>query len=95
MEVATILNEIKEREQKVEDFKQKLYTFMELHDIKNIKNDFFSITAVAPTESKSFDHKRYIEDLKKQYPRKAKKIIAEYTKTTKRKGYATIKTFEN
>lgn len=95
MEVATILNEIKEREQKVEDFKQKLYAFMELHDIKNIKNDFFSITAVAPTESKSFDHKRYIEDLKKQYPRKAKKIIAEYTKTTKRKGYATIKTFEN
>ena len=95
MEVTTILNEIKEREQKVEDFKQKLYAFMELHDIKNIKNDFFSITAVAPTESKSFDHKRYIEDLKKQYPRKAKKIIAEYTKTTKRKGYATIKTFEN
>lgn len=94
MEVATILNEIKEREQKVEDFKQKLYAFMELHDIKNIKNDFFSITAVAPTESKSFDHKRYIEDLKKQYPRKAKKIIAEYTKTTKRKGYAVIKTKE-
>lgn len=94
MEVATILNEIKEREQKVEDFKQKLYAFMELHDIKNIKNDFFSITAVAPTESKTFDSKRYIEDLKKQYPRKAKKIIAEYTKTTKRKGYAVIKTKE-
>ena len=89
-EVADMLVEIKERETKIEEFKKRLYDFMLEHDIKSIKNEYFSIVAVAPSESKSFDTKRYMEDLIKQYPRKSKKIIEKYTKTQKRKGYCQI-----
>jgi hypothetical protein len=90
-DMATVLAEIKQRETKIEEFKKRLYDFMLEHDIKSIKNDYFSIIAVAPSESKSFDAKRYVEDLIKQYPRKSKKIIEKYTKTQKRKGYCQIK----
>ena len=90
-DVAAMLVEIKERESKVEKFKQRLYQFMVDKDIKSIKNDVFSITRVDPTISKSFDAKKYVADLIKKYPRKSKKIIADYTKETKRKGYAAIK----
>lgn len=90
-DVAAMLVEIKERESKVEEFKQRLYQFMVDKDIKSIKNDVFSITRVDPTVSKSFDAKKYVADLIKKYPRKSKKIIADYTKETKRKGYASIK----
>lgn len=90
-DVAAMLEEIKERELKVEEFKQRLYQFMVDKDIKSIKNDVFSITRVDPTVSKSFDAKKYVADLIKKYPRKSKKIIADYTKETKRKGYAVIK----
>ena len=91
VEVANMLTEIKEREERIDAFKTKLYVFMEMHNLKSIKNDYFSIVRTDPTESKTFDHKRYIEDLKKQFPRKALKIIEQYTKTTKRKGFCTIK----
>ena len=90
-DVAAMLVEIKERESKIDEFKKRLYDFMLEHDIKSIKNEYFSIVAVAPSESKSFDTKRYMEDLIKQYPRKSKKIIEKYTKTQKRKGYCQIK----
>ena len=90
-DVAAMMVEIKERETKIEEFKKRLYDFMLEHDIKSIKNEYFSIVAVAPSESKSFDTKRYMEDLIKQYPRKSKKIIEKYTKTQKRKGYCQIK----
>ena len=90
-DVAAMLVDIKECETKIEEFKKRLYDFMLEHDIKSIKNEYFSIVAVAPSESKSFDTKRYMEDLIKQYPRKSKKIIEKYTKTQKRKGYCQIK----
>ena len=93
--VAAMLVEIKERESKVEEFKQHLYQFMVDKDIKSIKNDVFSITRVDPTVSKSFDAKKYVADLIKKYPRKSKKIIADYTKETKRKGFASIKVNDN
>lgn len=92
--VAATLVEIKEREDMVDAFKKKLYQFMVDHDIKSIKNSSFSIARVDPTEIRSFDAKRYIEVLKKEHPRKAKKIIDEYTKVTNRKGYATIRVKE-
>ena len=90
-DVATMLIEIKEREAKVNEFKEKLYQFMLDKNIKSIKNDAFSIVRVDPTVSKSFDAKKYVDDLTKEHPRKAKKLVAKYTKETKRKGYATIK----
>jgi hypothetical protein len=92
--VADMLQEIKYRESKVDEFKKKLYAFMEEKDIKSIKNDVFSITRVDPTESKSFDHKKYLDDLAKEHPRRAKKLQAQYVKVTKRGGYVNIKVKE-
>lgn len=89
--VAATLNEIKEREAMVDAFKTSLYQFMLEKDIKSIKNDMFSIVRVDESESKSFDGKKYIEDLKAEHPRKANKIFAKYTKITKKKGYCQIK----
>ena len=60
-------------------------------NIKSIKNSAFSITRVDPTESKTFDAKSYLDDEAKAHPRKTKKLIAKYTKTTKRSGYVNIK----
>lgn len=88
--VANVITEIKEREKVVDEFKKRLYTFMVDKNIKSLKNEMFSITRVDPTESKSFDSKRYVDDLKKEHPRKAKKVLAQYTKTTKRNGYVSI-----
>lgn len=92
--VADMLQEIKYRESKVDEFKKKLYAFMEEKDIKSIKNDAFSITRVDPTESKSFDHKKFLEELAKAHPRRAKKLQATYVKVTKRNGYVNIKVKE-
>ena len=89
--ITNVLAEIKEKEKQVDEFKQRLYAFMCEKCIKNIKGDAFTITRVDATESKSFDAKRYVEDLKKEHPRKACKIIDKYTKTTQKKGYASIK----
>lgn len=94
-DVAAMLVEIKERETKVDEFKKRLYDFMVEKDIKSIKNDVFSITRVDPTESKTFDAKRYLDDEAKAHPRKVKKLVEKYTKTTKRKGYAVIKVKED
>ena len=93
-DIAVVLQEIKDRENKVDEFKKRLYEFMVEKDIKSIKNDMFAITRVDPTESKSFDGKKYMDDMAKEHPRKAKKILAKYTKTVKRKGYAQIKVNE-
>lgn len=94
-DVAAMLVEIKEREARVDAFKQKLYNFMVEHDIRTIKNDVFSITRVDESEVKSFDGKKYLEDMQKNHPRKAKKVFAQYTKVSKRSGYALIKVFTN
>ena len=89
--VTMFLKEIKEREEKVAEFKARLFEFMKEKDIKNISCSAFSITRVDETTSKSFDHKRYLEDFKQEHPRKAEKVIRKYTKETKKSGYCTIK----
>ena len=94
-EVANFLTEIKEREAKVEEFKARLFKFMQEKEIKSVKCNAFSIVRVDETTQKSFDHKRYIEDLKQEHPRKANKIVAKYTKETKKKGYVQIKVNKN
>ena len=90
-DVAVFLQEIEDRQTKIDTFKSYLYTFMATHDIKSIKNELFSITRVDPTVSKSFNGKKYIDDMAKTHPRKVKKIMAEYTKTTNKNGYVSIK----
>ena len=88
--ITNVLAEIKAKEKQVDEFKQRLYAFMCEKNIRNIVGDAFTITCVDATESKSFDAKRYVEDLKKEHPRKAYKIIDKYTKTTQKRGYAKI-----
>lgn len=88
--MTTILTEIKEREAKVEQFKEKLYNFLQDRQIKSIKNDVFTITRVDPTESVSFDAKKFLADYAKEHPTKHKRLIKKYEKRINRKGYAKI-----
>ena len=89
--ITTLLAEIKEREDKVAAFKEKLYNFLAEKNIKSIRNDAWSITRVDPTESKQFDSKRYLEDFAAKHPRQFKKMRSEYEKTVRKKGFVTIK----
>lgn len=89
--ITTLLTEIKAREDRVNAFKAKLYDFLAEKNIKSIKNDAWSITRVDPTESKSFDAKKFIEDYTASHPRKAAKLKEQYTKTTKKRGFVSIK----
>jgi len=89
--VAQVLMEIKEREQRVEEFKARLYAFMKDKDIKSIKTDVWGITRVDESEARSFDGKRYIDEFTAKHPRVAKRLMKEYTKVTKRKGSVMIK----
>ena len=59
-------------------------------NIKGIRSEEWSITRVDASESKSFDGKKYLADLKALHPRKAKKIEEKYTKTVARGGYVKI-----
>lgn len=89
--VSQALLEIKEREATVNAFKERLYSFMCDKDIKSIKCDAFSIVRVDETESHSFDAKGYIEKEMAAHPRKTKKLLKQYDKVTKKKGYCQIK----
>lgn len=89
--ISNVIGEIKEREAKLEEFKKKLYDFMHEKGIRSIKNESFSFTKVEPTVQKSFDHKKFIEDEILLHPRKTKRLIAKYTKTTSKKGFVQIK----
>lgn len=90
-DITKLLTEIKEREDKVSAFKDKLYSFLAEKNIKSIRNDAWSITRVDPTESKQFDSKRYLEDFAAKHPRQFKKVRSEYEKTVRKKGFITIK----
>lgn len=89
--VAATLQQIKESEKMVNDFKSRLYLFMQEKGVKSIKNDAFTISCVSPSTTKSFDGKQFLDDLAKEHPRKANKIRQKYTKTSQKKGYAVIK----
>lgn len=89
--IADTLAEIQEKNKQVDEFKKRLYDFMSKNGVKSVKSDIFSITCVGESISRTFDSKSYINDLLKQFPRKGKKIVEQYTHETKRNGYVTIK----
>lgn len=89
--ITRTLAEIKEREEKVSAFKERLFAFMKDRDIKSIKNAAWSITRVDENTSRSFDGKRFFEDYKAQHPVKAKKLLAQYEKIVNRKGSVQIR----
>lgn len=90
-DVTTLLAEIKEREEKVATFKEKLYEFLVAKNIKGIKNDSWSITRVDTSTSSTFDAKKFLEEYTKEHPRLAEKLKKKYSKVTKRKGCCVIK----
>ena len=90
--VVTCLNEIKAYEQKVEEFKTRLYSFMLEKSIKKISCESFSFTLVNPTESCTVDYKKFFADeIEAKHPTKAKRFKEKYKKVTKRNGYVTVK----
>lgn len=89
--VCTTMAQIKKMEEDVEAFKERMYKFMCAKNIKSIKNEAFSISRVDPSESVTFDYKRFLSEEGALHPIKVKKWLRTYEKRTNRKGYATIK----
>ena len=95
-QVTTFLAEIKEREKKIEDFKNKLCSFMQKHGIKGIKTDTWAITLVNESESVSVDYKAiFANEIESKMPRVANKLKKQYKKVTKKKAYLMIKVRDN
>lgn len=90
-QIAVALAEIKEREDKVAQFKEKLYEFLVQKNVKGIRSDVWSITRVDATETSSFDAKKFLEEYTKEHPTLASRLKKKYNKVAKRKGYVTIK----
>ena len=90
-EVAQFLREIKERENKIELFKSKLYNFLSERGISKVKCDDFSFAVVAPTKSVKVDYKKlFEEEIASKQPRKAKKLQSKYRTEVNRRGYVKI-----
>lgn len=92
--IANMLREIKQRENKIEEFKTSLYDFLNEKGIKKVSCDEFSFSVVQPSSTVSFDAKKYLRDLYEAHPRKARKIETQYRRETKKRGYVLIKTKE-
>jgi len=89
-QVALMLQEIKRKEKQVDEFKEKLYTFLASKGIKSVQGDDFSFTVVLPTTQVSFDSKKFLEDYTKEHPTKAKRLKSKYNKTVNKKGYVKV-----
>lgn len=91
--IANVLREIKEREEKVETFKRRLYDFLTEKGIKKVSCDDFSFTVVQPTSTVSVDYKSIFEtEIAAKHPRIAKALQESHKKVVNRKGYVQIKT---
>lgn len=88
--ISTVMQEIKEREQKIEAFKAKLYKFLCEKNIKIIKSELFSISRIDESEVHQFDSKKHLDDFAKTHPVAYKRLVAKYDKCVQRKGYAKI-----
>lgn len=89
--IATFLREIKEREEKVELFKSRLYEFLMSKGISKVKCEDFAFTIVEPSTSVQVDYKRYFqEEVEAKQPRKARWMQEKYKKEVNRKGYVKI-----
>lgn len=91
MQIADVMRNIKAQEERVEQFKQKLYDFMVEKGIKGVSGDDYTFTVVLPTKQVSFDAKAYMADFEAKHPTKAKRIREQYKKEVNKKGYLTIK----
>lgn len=83
LEISNFLASEKERINKLNNFKKKMYQLMVDNNIKSIKTDYFNMTAVLPSKSLSFNSKQFEKDR----PRVYKKYL---TKEIKKTGYLKI-----
>lgn len=94
--IANTLREIKAREEMVEAFKAKLYDFLSQQNIVKVKCDEFSFTLVPPSESASFDAKKWFDNFAKNLSEdEVNEIRRQYTVKKQRKGYVLIKVSTN
>lgn len=94
-QVTALLKSIDEQKSKVDEFKAKLYSFMLEKEIKSIKSEQWSITRVDSTTTTTLDTKKFAEDYMNKHPKLAKKISAQFSKTTTKKGYVVVKIKDN
>ena len=83
-EMASYLREIKRMEDEMDGMKQKLFDFMERNDIKSIKSDAYTITMVPAGTTSRFDKAKLLRD----HPEINEQ---DYTTTSERKAYVTMK----
>lgn len=84
IEIRDYLVRIKELENEVNEFKQRMLNLMESEGVKSIKSDYFNLTLVEATTGKIFDSARF----KKENP----EFYNEYQKEINRKSYLKITT---
>ncbi len=84
------LSDLKTQKEKLEELdkeiRSQLLEAMNKYDIISFKNDYVSISNVAPTESVSIDLKKLEEKESELY----NELLADYPKVTKRAGYVRI-----
>lgn len=89
--IADVMREIKEKEERINDFKRKLYEFMLEKGIKSVSGEDYTFSVVMPSQTTSFDARAYLAEMDEKHPRVAKKIREQFKKTTNKNGYLAIK----
>lgn len=89
--IADVMREIKAKEERINEFKKKLYEFMLEKGIKSVSGEDYTFSVVMPTQTTSFDAKAYLAEMDEKHPRVAKKLREQYKKTTNKNGYLAIK----
>jgi hypothetical protein len=84
MEMAQYLREIKSMEAIIEERKAKMCEFMSKNNIKSIQSDMYSIAMVPAGTTSRFDKAKLLRD----HPDINE---ADYTTTSERKAYVTVK----
>ena len=72
--VAECLAKIEQLNATVDKFKADIYDTMVKQDIKGIKNDYFTLSRIDPSESNQFDSKRFGQEHKTLYRQYLKKV---------------------
>lgn len=93
--IADVMREIKEKEERINAFKKKLYEFMLEKGIKSVSGENYTFSVVMPSTTTSFDAKAYLAEMDEKHPRVAKKLREQFKKTTNKNGYLAIKVKPN
>lgn len=88
--IAQSLKSLKDKKEKIEkeekDLKKTLEDLFNEYGLKSFKNDYFTISKVEASESKSID----LKTMEKKEPELYEELLEDYPKVTKRKSYIRI-----